>query len=363
MIGAELLATSQLEQAPSHGSSFLQRQLEAAGCHEIVALAKARNPLTEQQARSLLKLPFPLLGAIIEESGWALRKHQIKTRRDIPLRFVGVLPLTDICRELRLTRASLTADTADAELRLGEAMLKLVETMLKSHTTNSALVLQLDSWEPISSFPELLNLLPRVMAKTSRKTEIHGPSTSELKSILDQHSSAESELLGQLTDPLFTGIEGGGDIAIYQRAADSGVPVHFGQNMLKSRLIEQTSGSENSFLANLFAIRKTLLPSESLRSWFPWSNVLLDRSQPKEAAPLGLEIARAIAIARLVLPEVPLVRAPISLLGAKLAHIALYCGAQDLGYIALDMTAAEQSGLLRLQDIVGEFLVDEMEML
>lgn len=91
--------------------------------------------------------------------------------------------------------------------------------------------------------------------------------------------------------------------------------------------------------------------------------MLLDRSQPKEAAPLGLEIARAIAIARLVLPEVPLVRAPISLLGAKLAHIALYCGAQDLGYIALDMTAAEQSGLLRLQDIVGEFLVDEMEML
>jgi 2-iminoacetate synthase ThiH len=50
----------------------------------------------------------------------------------------------------------------------------------------------------------------------------------------------------------------------------------------------------------------------------------------------GVEVLRAIALARLLLPAEVEVRAPLATLGPKLAQVALDFGASHLGYAALD---------------------------
>ncbi len=50
----------------------------------------------------------------------------------------------------------------------------------------------------------------------------------------------------------------------------------------------------------------------------------------------GVEVLRAIALARLVLPAEIEVRAPLATLGPKLAQVALDFGASHLGYVAPD---------------------------
>ena len=47
-----------------------------------------------------------------------------------------------------------------------------------------------------------------------------------------------------------------------------------------------------------------------------------------------MEVLRAIALARLVLPAEIEVRAPLATLGSKLAQVALDFGASHLGYVA-----------------------------
>jgi 2-iminoacetate synthase ThiH len=49
-----------------------------------------------------------------------------------------------------------------------------------------------------------------------------------------------------------------------------------------------------------------------------------------------VDVLRAIALARLVLPAEIEVWAPLATLGPKLAHVALDFGASHLGYVALD---------------------------
>ncbi len=47
----------------------------------------------------------------------------------------------------------------------------------------------------------------------------------------------------------------------------------------------------------------------------------------------GVDVLRAIALARLVLPANVRIAAPLALLGSKLAQVALEFGASHLGYV------------------------------
>ena len=53
-----------------------------------------------------------------------------------------------------------------------------------------------------------------------------------------------------------------------------------------------------------------------------------------DATSTGVEVLRAIALARLVLPAAIQVQAPLATLGPKLAQVALEFGASHLGYVA-----------------------------
>ena len=62
----------------------------------------------------------------------------------------------------------------------------------------------------------------------------------------------------------------------------------------------------------------------------------MDRDHGCDGNFTGVEVLRAIALARLVLPAEIEVRAPLATLGPKLAQVALEFGASHLGYVAPD---------------------------
>jgi hypothetical protein len=102
------------------------------------------------------------------------------------------------------------------------------------------------------------------------------------------------------------------------------------------RRIGQPLADWDSFCRTLFATRGELSPTGAAIFWYPIVSRPLDRDQGSDGDFTGTEVLRAIALARLILPAVVEVQAPLATLGPKVAQVALEFGATHLGYVALD---------------------------
>jgi hypothetical protein len=90
----------------------------------------------------------------------------------------------------------------------------------------------------------------------------------------------------------------------------------------------------NAFCEILISMRNEVRPNEHGGFWYPILNNPLDRDNPGDGDFTGVDVLRAIALARLILPAEIEVRAPLASLGPKLAQVALDFGASHLGYVA-----------------------------
>jgi hypothetical protein len=95
-----------------------------------------------------------------------------------------------------------------------------------------------------------------------------------------------------------------------------------------------------SFCQSLIDVRSGTSPGDGSSCWYPSLNQRLD-CNPLDCENTGndftgVDVLRAIALARLVLPARFEVQAPLASLGPKLAQVALDFGASHLGYVALD---------------------------
>ena len=100
--------------------------------------------------------------------------------------------------------------------------------------------------------------------------------------------------------------------------------------------IGQPLADWESFCGKLIAIREECSSSDASAAWYPALTEPLDRDSTANGSYTGAEVLRAIALARLVLPENVEVRAPLATLGPKLAQVALSFGASHLGFVAVD---------------------------
>jgi biotin synthase-like enzyme len=91
-----------------------------------------------------------------------------------------------------------------------------------------------------------------------------------------------------------------------------------------------------SFCRTLVATRDTVSRDEAVTAWYPVLNKPLDQDPGGDGDFSGVEVLRAIALGRLVLPPEIEVWAPLATLGPKLAQVALEFGASHLGYVAFD---------------------------
>ena len=92
----------------------------------------------------------------------------------------------------------------------------------------------------------------------------------------------------------------------------------------------------DSFCRALIAIRNEVRPNGATTAWYPILGKPLDPDHDCEGGFTGVEVLRAIALARLLLPAGVEVRAPLATLGPKLAQVALDFGAAHLGWVAPD---------------------------
>jgi hypothetical protein len=104
--------------------------------------------------------------------------------------------------------------------------------------------------------------------------------------------------------------------------------------------IGQPVAAGEPWIDALLALRDAICPSGRLAVWYPALTTPLDQSSLPDGEASGLEVLRAIALARLLLPHDVAVGAPLSTLGEKVALTALDFGAAHFGPLAADRPTA-----------------------
>jgi len=223
-----------------------------------------------------------------------------------------------------------------------------------------ALYFIIDSWlagEVIEPVLEVISNLPSVAGK-GNPLIVLGPSSREVLELTHPSKAPEHEqvveILKLLKDAGISTLHGGSDIRVHELAAERGFYVSVGQvvHPEHSGVDQQYSQFSANFVEQLIWLQHRLQQEPTFHIWFPWCDQLLDSGRPREANPLGAQMLRAIGVARLVLPNLKWIRAPLSMLGLNVAHVALAFGANDLGFAAIDAGTANELGLRKR----GEFL-------
>ncbi|MGO9109472.1 MAG: hypothetical protein ACLP9L_09580 [Thermoguttaceae bacterium] len=144
-------------------------------------------------------------------------------------------------------------------------------------------------------------------------------------------SRASLPLLGKLVELRPTARDSG------DSAARQALPIDRVASLPESpRPVGQALTDWHSFCRKLIALRSEFSPGPAAIFWYPVVGKTLDRGDPGDGDFTGAEVLRAIALARLILPEQVQVRAPLATLGPKLAQVALGFGASHLGCVAFD---------------------------
>ncbi|MFN8391962.1 MAG: hypothetical protein U0136_16855 [Bdellovibrionota bacterium] len=347
---------------PSRNSelgSFARERLSSAGLLSIAEQVSSGLPLSRQDAEQLLAAPLPMLAKLCEIQPSAF---DLVSAGAFPLQPVIYFPLM---QELENSSAE------DVARALSEYAQKTCDT----YQPKAVPAVTIDRWHGTATREKLFAAL-RLFRDSAPSFRFFGPTTGELKLMLCPdgsqpiESALDTTVFAELLACGIDTLEGGGDLRIHRAAAEAGMNVVFTHSLTRTRLArfhrDTTDQKPNdtresyTFLDEIFQLRERLLPTGRFMAWLPWSPILSDMGLPQAEAPLGLEILTSIALARLLLPEIPVVRAPVSLLGPKLAEAALHFGANDLGLAALDTTSAEQLGLLRYRAVL-DFLSTSLE--
>jgi hypothetical protein len=102
------------------------------------------------------------------------------------------------------------------------------------------------------------------------------------------------------------------------------------------RQIAQPLSDWETFCRRLLETRCQLRGTSDTVVWYPQVSEPPDAHRMADEDFTGVDVLRAIALARLVLPANVQIVAPLAALGPKLAQVALEFGASHLGYAASD---------------------------
>jgi len=328
-------------------SGFSLKKLEQAGLEDLVPHALEALPYSEEQASRLLLLPLPLLGALAN----------LQPRSEVRARLRPLI-FSPVQKSLAENR---TLPEIASEIRTA---IHHARSFFGPYTPLS---LAVDDWHS-GDFSSLLEVLTEL---SHEDLNILGPSTSEIKliahrvySVSDPEVSVPTDIFEQLSKAGIKNIEGGGDLRVHLAAAERGFQLTYTHNLVRTRLLSSSTPGKgasstqyhtDSFLSEIYALRKALLPNKGVDTWALWSSWLLDSSIPQPDAPLGLEVLRALLLARLLLPEIKWIRAPLSLVGMRLGEIAAEFGISDFGFVAVDAESAKRLGLLTWSLVSSEF--------
>lgn len=331
-------------------SSFVRAELQRAKMLDVAETILAQELLEYRLALKLATASLPVTAKLVELFAAQNGAEALSSPRVKPAFF---FPIAQLLEE-RGAQHALSA--------CQEALRRVQETAI----ANRSLFLAIDRWSGEFALSGLLEVLTQVTQDAALELDIVpvGPSTSELEEIFSKSGEASpseyfsDEFFTQFKEAGVSSIEGGNNLDLLLVAAENNMNVAVGHNVsgLSGDVNAARRIAREQFIDELFAMRETLEPTDNFSDWFPW----FVNNDPNTPAPLATDILWAIAVGRLLLKNVFFVRAPVSLLGPKLAHVALTFGANDLGFSAIDSSTADALGIAKLSDtaaIISEHAV------
>ncbi len=220
----------------------------------------------------------------------------------------------------------------------------------------------LDRWYGKFAISDLQSVVQEVVALAPRNIRLLGPSAKDVKDALllngknPNDDKVVRDYLREQFVPMLESLDidtiyGGTSLRTHRFANELGLRSFITHDMNIFRLGRPTSAAPR-FTDQLLAIRKEILPKPgACAGWIPLFRAVLDRTLNATENPLGLEALKAVALARLLLPEIEFVQAPIALFGHKAADLAVRFGANDLGVVAVNDETANHLEIPKMTDV------------
>jgi len=158
-------------------------------------------------------------------------------------------------------------------------------------------------------------------------------------------SDFSADVLGELRTAGVERLFVGSDLALQRRAAAAGM----------STILAQPVVSATELCHGLIDLRPLVDDPATWIAWQPQVDRPLGDATLDDDAPAGRDVLRAVALARLALPERVAVRMPLAAVEPKTAGVALEFGAAHLGWLAADAATAEALHLPQVADLADLF--------
>lgn len=351
---------------------FTAHTLASAGLLEVAEAILVGAPLDAAHGASLSRASLPILGKLIDLRTLVAARAapSLPAGPSLPpparARALVVLPLAELLETDGLSDATekavelVIAAYSRAAAGASDAAAGLFDDQ-------GATLIALDRWVGTFNRDELLSAIGALLSALEPRGSfsIFGPTTGELKQMLREREAPPSRLARAEVEPLrglaqsllecgVRTVEGGGDLDVHAVCVEAGFFVTVTHDLSRLRIprdVSTRNDAGRSIVDALIEARDRLRALDDSRggfaAWSPWLPAVLDATFRGDS-PLGLEVLSSIAIARLLLPRVSFIAAPLSLLGPNAAEVAHSFGANDLGLFALDSTSASQLGISEL---------------
>ncbi len=284
------------------------RQLESAGLLDAACRILADEPLEAADLDRLARASLPLLGKLVElKYGPAVETALERT---------VFCPLASLLEERGLEAAIVHACE-----EIGEA----------AGSSDGTVYLAIDRWDEPANVRKLAAVLAALRTRFGgERLQLVAPGA-------------------ELARAMGSGLNAGDLKTLGVRRIDADRSALYSVGHLASEvLFQQSSVTGEPLIAELLEVRAF----GHLAAWAPQLATPPDRSELAGGDPLGADVIRAVAIARLALPSRVEIRAPVAMLGPKLAQVALGFGATHLGPAAVDARTAAALGIPAEAEIV-----------
>lgn len=207
--------------------------------------------------------------------------------------------------------------------------------------------LEIDYFEDL--FREIKRRFPQV--------QNHSLSPAEICHLADRHRLTIDEVLGRLQQAGLDSVPGGGAEILVDEVRQRISPKkiawqRWGEVMLAAAGLGMSTtatmmfGSQETpeqIVEHLFRVRALQQQGGSFTAFIPWTYQPGNTELGGETA-TGVEYLKVLALSRIVLDNIPSIQASWVTQGAKLAQVALFFGANDLGGTMLEENVVAAAG-------------------
>ncbi len=244
-------------------------------------------------------------------------------------------------------------DAEDAYLLKYETVYEKIAELVEHGGTQLLMQGGLHPEITLEYFEELFNGIRQRFPKVQN----HSLSPAEICHLADRHQLTITDVLGRLKQAGLASIPGGGAEILVDEVRQRISPKkigwqRWGEVMLAAAGLGMSTTATMMFgstetpeqiVEHLFRVRELQQQGGSFTAFIPWTYQPGNTDLGGETA-TGVEYLKVLALSRIVLDNIPNIQASWVTQGAKMAQVALFFGANDLGGTMLEENVVAAAG-------------------